>query len=113
MSARIKITIQSNRFKQIAKKARKAVGAIVHKAAFDIEARAKSIVPVDTGMLKNSITTEFPNEISAIVAPHTEYEQYVEFGTRRQRAQPYMRPAAEKVRPAFVAACEKLEESLR
>lgn len=113
MSAQVKITIQSNRFREIARKAHKAANVIVRKAAIDVEAHAKAVVPVDTGMLKNSITTEYPTETSAIVAPHTEYEQYVEYGTRRQRAKPYMRPAAEKVRPSFVVACEKLEEHLR
>lgn len=111
MSARI--VIKYNNFPKIAAKLPQAVNAIVRKAAFDVEAHAKSVVPVDTGKLKNSITTEMTSQTSAIVAPHTEYAIYVEFGTRKQRAQPYMRPAAEKVRPAFIAACSRLEEHLR
>lgn len=108
-----RVKVVYNNLPKIVKKLPEAVSAIVRKAAFDVEANAKAIVPVDTGTLKNSITSEFPTPTSAIIAPHTEYAGYVEYGTRKQRAQPYMRPAAEKVREAFLEACQRLEESLR
>lgn len=128
MTARI--IIKYNHLNRIAAKLPEAVSAIVRKAAFDVEADAKMSVPVDTGTLKNSIMTEFTtvggavamsgsglgqsaDVTSAIVAPHTEYAAFVEFGTRRQRAKPYMRPAAEKVAPAFIEACRRLEERLK
>jgi len=111
MSARI--VIKYNNLPRIAERLPEAVSAIIRKAAFDVEANAKAIVPVDTGKLKNSITSEFPSLTKAIIAPHTDYAIYVEFGTRHQRAQPYMRPAAEKVAPAFFAAMQRLEEHLR
>lgn len=108
-----KIVIKYNRLPQIAERLPEAVGAIVRKAAFDVEANAKAVVPVDTGKLKNSISCEFPSQTKAIIAPHTDYAIFVEYGTRRQRAKPYMRPAAEKVRPVFLEACRRLEERLR
>jgi len=108
-----KIVIKYNRLPQIAERLPEAVSAIVRKAAFDVEASAKAVVPVDTGKLKNSITSEFPSQTKAIVAPHTDYAAYVEYGTRKQRAKPYMRPAAEKVAPAFIEACKRLEERLK
>lgn len=108
-----KIVIKYNNLSKIAAKMPGAVDKIVRKAAFDIEAHAKTVVPVDTGMLKNSITTEFPGQTKAIIAPHTEYAGYVEFGTRRQRAQPYMRPAVEKVAPLFFLVMSILEERLK
>jgi len=37
-----------------------------------------------------------------------EYAGYVEFGTSRQRAQPYLTPAAEAVRPGFEAAMTQI-----
>jgi HK97 gp10 family phage protein len=97
----------------------------VKKAAFDIEAHAKTIVPVDTGFLKNSIATQVgaagrhsppgsdshqhspANDLTAYVGPHTEYAANVEYGLG-QRPQPYMRPAAEKVRPAFIEAMKQI-----
>lgn len=108
-----KIVIKYNHLPRIAERLPEAVSAIVRKAAFDVEANAKTVVPVDTGKLKNSITSEFPSPTKAIIAPHTEYAAFVEYGTRRQRAKPYMRPAAEKVAPAFIEACRRLEERLR
>lgn len=57
---------------------------------------AKSIVPVDTGRLRDSIdyqVTEDAQQITWIISPHTEYAEFVELGTYRQAAQPYMRPA--------------------
>lgn len=111
--ASAKIVIKYNHLPKIAAKLPDAVSVIVRKAAFDVEANAKAVVPVDTGTLKNSITTEFPTKTSAIIAPHTDYAVYVEYGTNRQSAKPYMRPAAEKVAPAFFAACQRLEEKLR
>jgi HK97 gp10 family phage protein len=109
----VRIVIKYNRLPEIAKKLPAVANDIVRKAAFDIEANAKLIVPFDTGKLKNSISCEFPTQTSAIVAPHTEYAGYVEFGTHRQGAKPYMRPAAEKVKPSFMAACKKLEDYLQ
>lgn len=111
--ASAKIVIKYNHLPKIAARLPEAVSLIVRKAAFDVEANAKAIVPVDTGTLKNSITTELPTKTSAIIAPHTDYAVFVEYGTRRQRAKPYMRPAAEKVASAFFAACQRLEEKLR
>lgn len=108
-----KIVIKYNNLTRIAARLPEAVSAIVRKAAFDVEANAKAVVPVDTGKLKNSITSEFPSQTKAIVAPHTDYAAYVEYGTRKQRAKPYMRPAAEKVAPAFIEACKRLEERLK
>jgi len=111
MSSRI--TIQYNNLTKIAARLPEAASEIVHKAAFDVKANAKAVVPVDTGKLKNSISSEFPTPTSAIIAPHTEYAHFVEYGTRKQRAQPYMRPAAEKVKAVFFEACRRLEERLK
>lgn len=113
MAASTKIVIKYNNLPKIAAKLPDVANAIVRKAAFDVEGHAKTVVPVDTGKLKNSIATEFPSRTSAVIAPHTEYAIYVEYGTRRQRAKPYMRPAAEKVAPSFLEACQRLEEKLK
>jgi len=106
------IFIQYNNLQKIAEKLPRAVRGIVRKTAFDVMAGAKEIVPVDTGRLKNSITCEFPSETKAIVAARTKYAGFVENGTSRQRAQPYMRPPAEKAAHAFMAAMGHLEELL-
>lgn len=83
-------------------------GQAVRKAATDIEAGAKAIAPVDTGNLRNSIGTSMHGPLSAEVGPTAHYGIYVEFGTYKMAAQPYMGPAADRVEPSFVAAMEQL-----
>jgi HK97 gp10 family phage protein len=87
---------------------RQRASAAVRKAAYDIEAHAKTVVPVDTGNLKNSIQTSVEGDLTAIVGTHVEYAPYVEYGTRRMAAKPYLGPAAEAVRPGFEAAMKSL-----
>lgn len=59
------------------------------------ESYAKQLCPVDTGRLRNSITHQQQDANTEIVGSNVEYSVFVEMGTRRQRAQPYLRPAAE------------------
>ncbi len=87
---------------------RRQASAAIRKAAYDIEAHAKAVVPVDTGNLKNSIQTTMENDLTAIVGTHVEYAPYVEYGTHRMAARPYLGPAAEAVRPGFEAAMKGL-----
>lgn len=85
----------------------------VEKANVEILAKvtsqAKSLSPVDKGKLRGSLMwktdkqaggyekgnklQEHPKPLSGVVGSATEYAAYVEFGTRRQRAQPFLRPA--------------------
>ena len=50
------------------------------KAAFLVENEAKKKCPVDTGELRNSITSEIEGN-QAVVGSNLEYAPYVEFGT--------------------------------
>lgn len=60
------------------------------------ETYAKQLCPVDTGRLRNSITHEVDmKEQCAIIGSNVEYAPYVELGTSRMAARPYLRPACE------------------
>lgn len=59
------------------------------------ESYAKQLAPVDTGRLRNSITHQQYDESTEIIGTNVEYAPYVELGTKQQKAQPYLRPAAE------------------
>jgi HK97 gp10 family phage protein len=59
------------------------------------ERYAKAKVPVDTGNLKNAIAVGSVSDTQAVLVASTNYAAYVEFGTRRMAARPYMRPAVE------------------
>jgi len=67
-----------------------------------------------TGRLRSSITTEAQGKDTVIVAPHTEYAQYVEFGTYKMAAQPYMKPGFEQSRqPAIDHIKAKLAAAIK
>lgn len=58
------------------------------------EGYAKLMCPVDTGNLRNSITTNVVMaEKACYVGTNVEYAPYVELGTYKQSAQPYLKPA--------------------
>lgn len=57
------------------------------------EGYAKRLCPVDTGRLRNSITHATDDE-AAYIGTNVEYAVYVEMGTVKTRAQPYLKPAA-------------------
>lgn len=82
---------------------------VVQKTATDIQASAKALAPVDTGNLKNSITTT--NSVSgfrAEIGPTANYGIFLEMGTSRMPAQPFMGPAADQHAQAFEDAMQQL-----
>ena len=76
---------------------------ILSKTAFDIEREAKTFAPVDTGNLRNSISTDIGNSagravssMTAVIGPTAEYGAYVEYGTSRMAPQAYLGPAFDR-----------------
>lgn len=58
------------------------------------EGYAKMKCPVDTGNLRNSITHSVRMDDDAVyIGTNVEYAAYVEMGTSRMKAQPYLKPA--------------------
>ena len=119
----------------------KVVDKMVREAAFNIQARAAASLEfghgLRTGFLKSSIYTvtdqgstygqdlvgdgpllpevEKPkeDEHTAYIAVGAEYGVFVEMGTSKMAAIPYLVPAADIERPVFIALMSKLEEHLR
>jgi len=76
----------------------------VAETALLIETDAKLLAPVDTGRLRASIHTELsPDGLKAMVLDGVTYGVFMEFGTRYIKARPFLFPAYEKNRAAFVA----------
>lgn len=85
----------------------------LRKTAFDIEADAKTLAPIDTGNLRSSIATQFEGDgrngvMEAVVTANAEYSGYVEFGTSTQSGQPFMVPAFERRLPVFEEALARI-----
>ena len=64
----------------------------LYQSAALVEGQAKAKAPTDTGHLRQSITKDV-NKDNATIGTNVEYAPYVEFGTRRQKAQPYLLPS--------------------
>ena len=70
-----------------------AVSSALEKIGLMAEGYAKKKCPVDTGILRNSITHQVDGD-AVYIGTNVEYAPYVELGTSRQKAQPFLRPAA-------------------
>jgi HK97 gp10 family phage protein len=59
------------------------------------ESYAKRDCPVDTGRLRNSITNAVRVDEKAVyIGSNVSYAAFVELGTSRMKARPYLKPAA-------------------
>ena len=86
---------------------------VVRKAALDTMADAKTLAPVDTGNLRNSITTDArPGDLRAVVEATASYSAYIEWGTSKMQPQPFMQPAQERNTPGFFEAVSQLAEEV-
>lgn len=66
------------------------------RRAIKVDRAAKQLCPVDTGRLRSSIGYAVERDSRGLLArigSAVVYAPYVELGTRRQPAQPYLRPA--------------------
>lgn len=86
------------------------VASELRKAGQEVEKDAKSLAPVDTGALRDSISTNAEGDgrfalMTVEVGPTVDYARLVEYGTSDTSPQPFMRPAFEK-------ATSKLEVEL-
>lgn len=85
-----------------------ALDRIVRKGTLDIEGWATLLVARDTGTLANAIHSLFPRKLHGVVSvAGVDYAAYNEYGTVYWAGQPFLFPAAEKVRPSFVAAAKQ------
>lgn len=72
------------------------VGRELARRTVKVDRAAKERCPVDTGRLRSSITWRLGRDsqgLLGIVGTNVEYAPYVEFGTSRTGAQPFLRPA--------------------
>ena len=131
----VDIRLTDDRLRDLPRETRKRAAEHIKRTAFKVEEYAKVGAPVDTGFLRNSIYTvthdssgytrasndahaqnadavmlpevETPRDaLTAVVAVGAEYGAYVNYGTARAAAQPYLDDAIEQAR-------EYWEEGLR
>lgn len=82
----------------------------IHRALVTIglvaEGYAKRLCPVRTGRLRNSITF-YTDDDTVTIGTNVEYAQFVEEGTSRKEAKPFLRPAVENHLDKYQAIVEK------
>lgn len=94
----IDITFRVNmeEFNQFAHGETREVAAFLERIGAKVERRAKYLCPVDTGRLRSSITHGLfvaDGTFEERIGTDVEYAAFVELGTSRMSAQPYLRPA--------------------
>lgn len=107
-AAGVRWIVVQNRFPAIIRGLEDQADLIVRKTAMDLEARAKVRAPVDTGVLRASISATAVGPRHWRVTVGADYGWFVENGTRFNRAQPFLQPAADEVWPAFQAAMRQV-----
>lgn len=78
------------------------IKAEIGASALEIQRLAKRDVPVRTGHARNTTIVEFViGGAAAEIGTVAPYAPYIEFGTERMAARPYLMPAFEEVEPKF------------
>lgn len=75
--------------------------AMIDRVGEDVAEAARGNAPVDTGALRDSIQSQASEEggaePSADIVADVPYAAFVEFGTYKDAAQPFLRPALDEV----------------
>ena len=89
------VDVKQDNTKQVVQGISSAIGVALEKVGLVCEGYAQQLCPVDTGNLRASITHAVsPGEKAAYIGTNVEYAPYVELGTSKMQAQPFLRPAA-------------------
>lgn len=84
-----------------------ALTARLENIGKDLREDAKSRCPVRTGALKNSIFSVVTDNECTVGSP-LEYAQFVEYGTWKMAAQPFLEPALKEARKRILTEFEDL-----
>ena len=96
-----KIVVKLNKLPDLTGKLRTEVAEIVQSAAEQCAELARGRAPVDTGDLAGSITVVQESDLTQRVEIGEFYAHFLEFGTRKMAAKPFVTPAVEMVKPTF------------
>ena len=91
---------------------RPKAAAIVEEHGLAIASEAAQGAPVDTAALRNSLLSEsgMTGDMEFTIQDGVEYGVFQELGTSKMAAQPFLVPAVERRRAAFLSAFKELFE---
>lgn len=90
------------------KQARTATDRQLELSSLRIERNAKVNAPVDTGTLKNTIFSAKAGNLTYKITAPQHYAIFVEKGTRKMNAQPFLKPAIDAERPKIISNLRKI-----
>lgn len=91
MSVSVEVRIQNDHSRDFVNRVQSQIPSALMAAGMAVEGYAKDLAPVDTGNLRNSITTEPSGDKEVKVRTGVEYAIYQELGTYKMAAQPFLR----------------------
>jgi len=89
---------------------KEAIRIALMRGALQIELAAKEMCAVDTGRLRGSITTDkrYIQKFLVMVGTNVDYGPYVEFGTKKMDARPFLFPAFFMFEGEIIKAIKKI-----
>lgn len=90
---------------------KKEVGGAIYESALRIAKQAQNNAPVDTGFMKQNIQASHPSLLLVRIDSFAGYSWYVEHGTRKMKAQPFLYPAFENEIPRLTAILKSIVEN--
>lgn len=89
------VEVREDNREAIAEAIDQALATALEEVGLVAEGYVKRACPVDTGRLRNSITHIVDEGTRhVVIGTNVEYAPYVELGTRHQKPQPFLKPAA-------------------
>ena len=103
----IQLKVIFNRIPEMSGEVKRKGEALVAETARKVATDAARRAPVRTGRLRNGIRPDV-NGLAGFVTSEAPYSHFVEYGTSRMGAKPFMWPAVEAARPDYLAAWRAL-----
>lgn len=105
-----KINIKNDRIEDVKRELEAKMATALETIGMMAETDAKLLCPVDTGRLRNSIAHAV-DRTSVIIGTNVEYAPYIEFGTSKMDAQPFLLPAVRGQLEAYKQVLESVLKS--
>ncbi|MGE0541213.1 MAG: HK97-gp10 family putative phage morphogenesis protein [Dehalococcoidia bacterium] len=102
-SVQVRIVVKKNDLPGAPGKLAKAIGEAFQQLAPELLSTMQEATPVDTGELRGSENASAGAKELRLTAG-TDHGKFVEFGTRKMAAQPFMRPTVEGASGAVASA---------
>ena len=90
------------------REAARRANTAVAKAAADGSAIAQTLAAVDTGYMRSTVGWDMLSAGVAEFGATANYAPFVEYGTYKMAAQPFIHPAADAVTPSLEAAIAQI-----